>query len=294
MYKGQPSSCLDISDVADGVRPGAKVNSTVLDRQSVVPLYYQIQQFLLGQIHSGTFKPGEAILSEQEFSARMGVSRMTVRQALKSLCSQGVLYSQRGKGTFVTQAKLEKSFRNVLSFSQEMRNSGSRPGSKVLSFEVAQADIKAAQALKIKSGEKVISLRRLRLADGMPMAIEWSHIPVHFCPDLLETFDPRTSLYDRLAKAYGIHIAVTEEEAEAALANAEESRLLKIGKGSPVFHFVRTSYLRDGKPVEYVNSTYRGDRYRIVNRLTAVSGKERPPLSRNGERISRIGERSLK
>lgn len=200
---------------------------------------------------------------------------MTVRQALKSLCSQGVLYSQRGKGTFVTETKLEKSFRNVLSFSEEMRNSGSRPSSKVLSFEVQQADVKTAKALRTKAGEKVFSLRRLRLANGIPMAIEWSHIPVQFCPDLLEAFDPVTSLYERLAKHYGIHIAVTEEEAEAALASAEESRLLKISKGSPVFHFVRTSYLRDGKPVEYVTSTYRGDRYRIVNRLTAESRSER-------------------
>ena len=248
----------------------------MLDRQSAVPLYYQIQQFLLEQIHSGVFKSGQAILSEKEISARMGVSRMTVRQALKSLCSQGFLYSQRGKGTFVSETKLEKNFRNVLSFSEEMSNRGSRPSSRVLAFGIAPADIKTAEALRIKPDEKVISLRRLRLADEIPMAIEWSHIPSHFCPDLLETFDPHSSLYERLAQRYGIHIAVTEEVAEAALANAEESRLLKIGKRSPVFHFVRTSYLRDGKPVEYVNSTYRGDRYRIVNRLTAASSKERP------------------
>lgn len=241
----------------------------MLDRQSAVPLYYQIQQFVLEQIHSGVFRPGEAISSEQEISARMRVSRMTVRQALKSLCSQGVLYSQRGKGTFVSATKLEKNFRNVLSFSEEMRSSGTRPSSKVLSFDLAQADRETAEALKIKAGEQVISLRRLRLADEVPMAIEWSHLPVSFCPDLLKAFDPRSSLYQTLAERYGIHIAVTEEVAEAAAANLEESRLLKIGKGSPVFHFVRTSYLRDGKPVEYVNSTYRGDRYRLVNRLTA-------------------------
>lgn len=241
----------------------------MLDRQSAVPLYYQIQQFVLEQIHSGVFRPGEAISSEQEISARMRVSRMTVRQALKSLCSQGVLYSQRGKGTFVSATKLEKNFRNVLSFSEEMRSSGTRPSSKVLSFDLAQADRETAEALKIKAGEQVISLRRLRLADEVPMAIEWSHLPVSFCPDLLKAFDPRSSLYQTLAERYGIHIAVTEEVAEAAAANVEESRVLKIGKGSPVFHFVRTSYLRDGKPVEYVNSTYRGDRYRLVNRLTA-------------------------
>lgn len=80
----------------------------MLDRQSALPLYYQIQQFLLKEIHSGVFKPGQAISSEQEISARMKVSRMTVRQALKSLCNQGILYSQRGKGTFVSAIKLEK------------------------------------------------------------------------------------------------------------------------------------------------------------------------------------------
>jgi GntR family transcriptional regulator len=252
------------------------VNSTLLNRQSVVPLYYQIQQFLLEQIHSGAFKPGKAILSEKEISAQMRVSRMTVRQAVKSLCGQGILYSERGKGTFVSQGKLEKNFRNVVSFSEEMSNSGLRPSSKVLSFGMGKADTNSAAALRIKTRDKIFNLRRLRLADGIPMAIEWSHIPAHFCPDLLETFDPRMSLYKTLAGRYGIHIAVTEEEAEAALANAEESRLLKIRKGSPVFNLVRTSYLRDGKPVEYVNSTYRGDRYRIVNRLTAESRKEGP------------------
>jgi len=246
----------------------------MLDRQSAVPLYYQIQQFLLEQIHSGAFRPGEAISSEQEISARFRVSRMTVRQALKSLCDQGVLYSQRGRGTFVSEAKLEKNFRNVLSFSEEMRNSGQRPSSKVLAFGIAPPDLSTAQALKIKTKDKVVSLRRLRLADGIPMAIEWSHIPLHYCPDLVEMFDPRSSLYATLADRYGIHIAVTEEVAEAAIADAEEAQLLKIRKGSAVFRFLRTSYLRDGKPVEYVNSTYRGDRYRIVNRLTAQTRKE--------------------
>lgn len=247
----------------------------MLDRQSVVPLYYQIQQYLLEQIHSGVFKPGEPILSEQEISAQMGVSRMTVRQALKSLCSQGVLYSHRGRGTFVSETKLEKNFRNVLSFTEEMSNSGWRPTSQVLSFGITTADIKMAEALHLNTEEKVISLRRLRLADGVPMAIECSRIPVHFCPDLVETFDPHSSLYKTLSEKYGINIAVTEEVAEAAVADAEEARLLKIHKGSPVFNFVRTSYVGNGKPVEYVNSTYRGDRYRIVNRLTAETRKER-------------------
>ena len=252
------------------------MNSKVLDRQSVVPLYYQIQQFLLEQIRSGVFKPGQAILSEQEISTRMGVSRMTVRQALKSLCHQEVLYSQRGKGTFVSETKLEKNFRKVLSFTEEMSIGVSRTSSKVLFFTVAVADIKAAEALRLTSDESLIDLRRLRLVDGIPMAIERSQIPIHFCPDFLETFDPHTSLYRTLAERYQIHIAEAEEVVEAAVADAEEAHLLQIGKRSAVFRFVRTSYLRNGQPVEYVNSTYRGDRYKVVNRLTAEPRRQRP------------------
>ncbi len=104
----------------------------VLDRQSVVPLYYQIQQGLREQIRSSELKPGELMPSEQEIAARLGVSRMTARQALKSLCSRGLAFSQRGKGTFVSRMKLEKNFRQLLSFSEEMKDRGSQPRSKVL------------------------------------------------------------------------------------------------------------------------------------------------------------------
>lgn len=87
-----------------------------LDRQSVVPLYYQIQQHLLAQVRSGALKPGQRVASEKELSERLNVSRMTARQALKSLCELGVVYSQRGKGTFVSAINREKDFRQVLSF----------------------------------------------------------------------------------------------------------------------------------------------------------------------------------
>ncbi|HEV2617240.1 MAG TPA: GntR family transcriptional regulator [Candidatus Acidoferrales bacterium] len=239
-----------------------------LDRQSVVPLYYQIQQHLLGQVRSGALKSGQPVPSEQEISARLGVSRMTARQALKSLCELGVAYSQRGKGTFVSAIKLEKDFRRVLSFSEEMQKRGARPRSKVLSFEISPASVETAEALHISPADKVIRLRRIRMANSLALGIECSHIPAGLCPDLVENFDPRTSLYRTLASRYGIEIAITDEVAEAGLAKAEEARLLRIAKGSPVFLFTRTSYVHSGKPVEFVKSIYRADRYKIVNRLT--------------------------
>ncbi len=239
-----------------------------LDRHSVVPLYYQIQQHLLGQVRSGALKSGQPVPSEQALSARLGVSRMTARQALKSLCEMGVAYSQRGKGTFISAIKLEKDFRQVLSFSEEMQKRGARPRSRVLAFEICPAGAEAAEALHISPAESVIRLRRIRMANSLPLGIECSHIRAALCPGLIENFDPRTSLYQALASRYGIEIAITDEVAEAGLAKAEEARLLRIAKGSPVFLFTRTSYVHSGKPVEFVKSVYRADRYKIVNRLT--------------------------
>ncbi len=243
------------------------MSSPALDRQSVVPLYFQIRQFLLDQIRSEELKPGDGVPSEQAIATKFGVSRMTVRQALKSLADLGVIYSQRGKGTFVAGNKLEKSFRQVLSFTEEMAARGSRPSSRLLRFEIDPADENAASTLQIPVGEKLISLRRLRLADSVPMGIEWSRIPLSLCPDFMETFKPEGSLYQALNGRYGIKVAVTDEVAEASVATTEQARLLQIPKRAPVLLFSRISYVASGKAVEYVISVYRGDRYKIVNRL---------------------------
>ncbi len=124
------------------------------------------------------------------------------------------------------------------------------------------------KALKINSQQKVFRLRRIRYSDGLPLGIECSCLPRQICPGLLETFDPATSLYQELAQRYGIRMEVTDEVVEVGKATAEEAPLLRIQPGSPVFLLTRLSYSERGEPVEYVRSTYRGDRYKIVNRLT--------------------------
>lgn len=239
-----------------------------LDHNSVVPLYYQIQQRLLGQIQSGELAAGHPLPSAQEIAASLGVSHMTARQAVKSLCDLGVVYSKQGKGTFISGIKLEKDFRQVLSFTEEMKARGSKPLSKSLSFEIRRASAEIAEALQLQPNKKILQLRRVRLANTLAMGIECSSLPLHLCPDLLENFDPRTSLYKILEERYGVHMVVADEVVEVGPASEEDAELLRIAKGSPVFFFTRTSYVQNGQPVEYVTATYRGDRYKIVNRLT--------------------------
>lgn len=243
---------------------------TCIDHSGIEPLYYQIQQQLLEGIRSGELKAGDHLPSEQEIAARLRVSRMTARLAIKSLCDLGIVYSKQGKGSFVSGLKLEKNFRQVLSFTEEMVQSGRRPESRTLDFGVILAEGEVAQALGLHPHEKVNRLRRLRIADAVPMGIETSYIPERLCPGLKAVFDRRGSLYEILAKRYGIQMAIADEEVEAGLAKTADARLLRIAKGSPVFIFTRTSYVQQGQAAEFVRSTYRADRYKIVNRLVRL------------------------
>ena len=239
-----------------------------LDRHSAVPLYYQIQQGLLEHIRSGKLKPGKPIPSEEDISRQLRVSRMTARQALKALCHLGVAYSQRGKGTFVSGIKMEKNIRQVLSFSQEMVARGARPRSRAIAFELRSADSEVAEALRIRPKDPVFFLQRVRLDENIPMGVETAYLPQQLYPDLVTKYDPRTSLYQSISRLYGIDIVIADEIVEAALIGAEDARLIRVAKGSPVFLFTRTSYVASGEPVEYVKSIFRGDRYKLVNRLT--------------------------
>ena len=245
-----------------------KSRSAPLNRGSGIPLYHQIQQRLLDQIQSGELKPGTPMPSIERIAQRMGVSQMTVRQAMRALTDLGVIYSRQGKGTFISGIKQERDFRHVLSFTEEAVAHGATPSSKVLSFQSSRPSQKVRDALSLrKSDDQVYVLRRVRYGDSIPMAIECSYLPMNLYPGLIERYDPATSLYQELSADYAIQVAVTDEVIEVAKASAADARLLEIAPQSPVFLFTRTSYLEDGTPAEYVNSVYRGDRYKVVNRL---------------------------
>jgi len=241
-----------------------------LDRHSGVPFYLQIQQSVLEQIRSGALPAGSSLPSEHDIARTFRVSRMTGRHALKALSDLGVTYTLWGKGTFVSSVKLEKDVRQIASFTDEMQSLGFRPSSQLLSCEITHPDEEAAGVLRISRRDEVVSIRRVRYANAAPMALEWSRIPRHFCPDLVEKFQPGASLYETLFEHYGIRMHVADEIVEAGLANDEVTRLLRAARKGPVFLFTRTSYLPNGEPIEFVKSVYRGDRYKIANRLTRV------------------------
>src|SRR5271167_3822487 len=153
-----------------------------LDKNGFIPLYFQIQRALMEKIQSGELSEGDPLASEEELSRYYQVSRMTARQALHGLKTSGYAFSEKGRGTFVTKPKLEKNIMHLQGFTEEMRQRGMKPSSKLLEQAVITPTEDLSQKLKLDKDDRVVHLRRLRIADGIPMAIEDSHIPLKQFP----------------------------------------------------------------------------------------------------------------
>ena len=210
---------------------------------------------------------GAAIPSERQLSVDLGVSRLTLRAALDDLAWEGYLVRRRGSGTYVQQPKISQQL-TMTSFSEDMRRRGMAPGSRTLSLTRQLAGARLGRFLNVSPGEEIVVVRRLRLADGVSMAIETLHIPSSVVPGVAEA-DLEGSFYQLLRSKYGIEIASGTQTIEPTVTNEDESAALGVPLHSPAFLFERTSRDADGRTLEFVHSIYRGDRYRIVSELTA-------------------------
>lgn len=209
---------------------------------------------------------GTAIPSERQLSADLGVSRLTLRAALDDLAREGYLVRRRGSGTYVQQPKISQEL-TITSFSEDMRKRGMVPGSRTLSIDTILAGARLGRFLQVSPGEKILQIKRLRLADGETMAIETLHIPERLAPGLTAK-DLSGSFYELLRSRYGILIASGTQAIEPTVTNEEESAALGVPLHSPAFLFERTSRDQSDRTVEFVQSVYRGDRYRIVTELS--------------------------
>ncbi|MHB1162022.1 MAG: GntR family transcriptional regulator [Chloroflexota bacterium] len=237
----------------------------MLDRTSPLPLYFQLRTLLLQQIESGALKPGDTMPTERELIDRFGVSRITVRQAVNSLMSDGLLYRQRGLGTFVRSNRIEQELSTLTGFSEEMLARGLTPGAKLISAEMAAPDACVASRLQLSAGQNVFRMVRVRLADGEPMAFDVNYLP----PDLGERLmqenlqEALYTLFDR----YGVEIDWADQAIQSTPADEFVASHLGIKKGTPVLQMERVVYTVDGRPVELSRTSYRADRYTYRVRL---------------------------
>jgi len=242
-----------------------------LDKSSFTPMYFQIQTQLLKMIQDGQLRAGDPLPSEEELGRAYGVSRMTARHALQSLKSQGFASRHKGQGTFVSQPKVEKDITHLCGFTAEMRALGLRPTSRILGAETIPASAEVALRLRVEVGSPVFSLRRLRLADGLPVAVEQVWLSRKQFSGLDQIDFAYSSLYQTLRERYGIRVSRADEILEARTASRDEAALLEIPRRSSVLVMSRTLWNVDGKPVETAHSVYRGDRYRAVLSIPATA-----------------------
>ncbi|WP_158542760.1 GntR family transcriptional regulator [Phytoactinopolyspora halophila] len=206
-----------------------------------------------------TLQPADVLPSERNLAELFGVSRVTVRAALKLLEDEGVLRSAPGVGTFVAAPHVSTA--PVLrSFSEEIRERGWTPGSKLMESHVDSADFVVAHDLSIEPGSRFYEITRLRLADDVPLSIERVRLPERYFPGLLE-HDLEGSLYSLLAREYGVRISRHERRINAMNIDAQTAELFGVPDRAAGLYVVQSGYDQHGRKVEHGRSLYRGDRY---------------------------------
>lgn len=226
------------------------------------PLYDQLVDILSEKIDH-EYRPGDLMPSERELSERYGLSRTTVRLALQELERLGLVIRQHGRGTFVADRSAQTTnLMQSYSFTEQMRELGRVPETTILEFCEFEADKNLAEHMGTRIGEKLFKLKRLRSADGMPMMIERSYLPVRKFLSLKRPMLEKKPLYDVIEQDFREKIRVAEEEFFASIACPADARLLDITEGAPVLDLVRTTYNVSNEIVEYTLSVARADQFK--------------------------------
>jgi len=235
-----------------------------LNKQSPIPLYYQLAERIKEQIQSGELSASDQLPSERELGEQMGVSRMTARQAVAYLVQQGLLEVKPGVGTFVAAPKLTYDVLHLLGFTEETMRQGGTVASTVLEQSIVTPPLRVASALQMASGAQTIKIVRLRQVDGVPMLLETSFIPVASCPGLERADLAVQSLYTLLEVEYGLRLQRARQTFEATVANEYEQQLFNLRPGAAMILLEGVTYSDQEQPVEYFKAIYRGDRLKFA------------------------------
>lgn len=239
-----------------------------IPRHTNTPLYIQIAEGLLEHIENGALLPNEKLPSERELSQQLGVNRMTLRQALRMLESQGLLVRRQGDGTYVAEPKIEQHMGRWLPISKDMAARGQKYKAKLLSFSTQPAKLSVARELQIGVSAPVYLINRLRFLNEEPVILEQLIMPAHLFPDFAQHDVTRTLVYDIMQVEYGIKVARVRQSLEPVVATKFEADMFNLPAGSPLLLERRLAFDADNRPLELGRDLYRGDRIRFVTDIT--------------------------
>lgn len=234
-----------------------------IDHSRYLPKYAQVIQYITERIENGAYPSEGQIPAEHALAQELGVSRITVTNAIGRMVHEGTLYRIQGKGTFVSaQKKVEHRLTALVSFTEDMVSRGFKPRSVIVSFERTVPPPKVMEKLPLGEGETVWKLVRVRFADEEPIALQTAYLPTSLFPDLQAEQLKGGSLYKALVDRYGIEMNEAEETYRVGVIRSErEAALLNVAGEAPALFCLRVCALKDGTNFEYTESILRGDRY---------------------------------
>jgi len=242
--------------------------SFLVNKKSSIPYYFQLKQYIIQEIESGNWVPGKQIIPEIKMCELFDISRTVVRQTFQELANEGYFIKEKAKGTFVAKPKIDEDLvQKLTGFYEDMNSRGYKVTNDILSQTIVPAPQKIAEELKIKNGEKLIAINRLRKINSEPIVLDTTYIPYDLCPELLEEDFTGQSLYAYLERKHNFKIEEGVRTIEVTIAKEKEARILNIKKGDPLFVIQNVSYLKNGQAFEYYHAYHRGDRSRFVVKL---------------------------
>lgn len=236
------------------------VTDIELDHSSPIPLYHQISEPIKELILDGTIPPGAKLEDELSMASRLGVSRPTARRALQSLVDLRLVVRKRAVGTIVAPKEIHRQVK-LSSLYDDLKDSGQKPTTKVISYEGVEASQEIAEDLRLEEGQTVIKVVRLRLANGEPLAIMTNYLPSEVAPTEKELRSG--GLYDAM-RSHGHEVVSASQTISARKASSEEAEILQESRGAAILSMRRIAYDQSGVPIEIGDHVYRASRYRFT------------------------------
>lgn len=237
----------------------------VINTNTPIPLYFQLQEILRERIENNQWKPGELLPSEEDLCVEYNISRVTVRNALSRLAMEGLIERTAGRGTIIAKPKVREMILASLTGSYASITEGAdRVATKVMESEVILPNEHIRNLLKLKKDEKVNKLLRIRMIDDVALFWTRAFVPYSLCPDFLKSNFENRSFFEILETDYKLITDHSVRTIETELATNIDIDYLKMKSGTPLTVVTSITYMADGTPLEYSRSHFRGDRTKYL------------------------------
>lgn len=238
-----------------------------MDRDEHVPLYASVERVIATEILGDSVPAGARLPTEDQLIERFGVSRITVRRAVQNLVARGLVEVRRGRGTFVALPRITQPLTSLTGFVEDMATVGRAATAAVLRVESVPASSAVARELALDPGTPVTHIERVRLADGRPISLDNTYLPVELGERIATDDLASQPVFELLEHKYDVQLVEATYRLSAGTADAHAAEALRIDPGDPIFRIERTSFTTDARPVDHEILQYRGDAVTFETRL---------------------------